>query len=140
VLLAAKIAAGWRAPASGHAHRGGTLGGMPPRVYHPDHTAEIRRRLTLMAVYGLTGLVGAAVAAGLLAVLYSGANDSWEALETAAWIADAVLATLAVLNLLVTLLAWRVYRWRRVDLDAAGAEAVGELHARIANVRRDDPA
>lgn len=48
---------------------------------------------------------------------------------TAAWTADAVLATLAVLNLLVTLLAWRVYRRQRGDLDAPGAEVVGQLHA-----------
>jgi hypothetical protein len=51
-----------------------------------------------------------------------------------------VLTTLAVLYLLVTLAAWRVYRRRRADLDAAGAEVVGELHARSADLRRDDPA
>jgi len=49
-------------------------------------------------------------------------------------------AGVAVLYLLVTLVAWLVYRRRRPDLDAAGAEIVGELHARIANVRRDGPA
>lgn len=112
---------------------------MPPRVYHPDHTADIRRRLTLMAVYGLVGLVVTAVAAGFLAFLDASASDSWGAPVTAAWIADAVLATLAVLNLLVTLAASSVYRRRRADLDTAGAEVVGELHARIANLRRDDP-
>jgi hypothetical protein len=42
-------------------------------------------------------------------------------------------------NLLVTLMARRVYWRRRADLDAAGADAVGELHARIDNLRRDEP-
>jgi hypothetical protein len=49
-----------------------------------------------------------------------------------------VLTAVAVLYLLVTVAAWALYRRRRADLDAAGAEAVGELHARIANVRRDN--
>jgi hypothetical protein len=41
--------------------------------------------------------------------------------------------------LLVTVAAWGLYRRRRADLDAASAEAVGELHARIADLRRDEP-
>jgi hypothetical protein len=48
-----------------------------------------------------------------------------------------VTAGVAVLCPLVTLVAWLVYRRRRPDLDAAGAEIVGELHARIANLHRD---
>jgi hypothetical protein len=46
-----------------------TLGGMSRRVYHPDHTAHIRRRLTRMAVTGLIGLAVAAAAAGVLAIV-----------------------------------------------------------------------
>jgi hypothetical protein len=137
VLLAAKIAAGWRAAGSGHAHRGGTVGGMPPRVYHPDHTAHIRRRLTRMAVTGLIGLAVAAAAAGVLAMMGSRAGDSSSGLVTAAWVADAACAAVAVLYLLVTLAAWAVYRRRRADLDAEGAEIVGETQARIANRHRD---
>jgi hypothetical protein len=57
---------------------------------------------------------------------------------SAAWVTDAVLAAVTVLYLLVTLVAWLIYRRRRPDLDAAGAEIVGELHARIANLHRDD--
>jgi hypothetical protein len=34
--------------------------------------------------------------------------------------------------------AWLIYRRCRSDFDAAGAEIVGEFHARIANLHRDD--
>ncbi len=111
---------------------------MPPRVYRPDHTAHIRRRVAQMAVYGAFGLVVAAAAAGMLAVIGSRVPAAWMALVSAAWIADLVLAAVAVLYLLVTLVAWLVYRRRRPELDAAGAEVVGELRARIANLHRDD--
>jgi hypothetical protein len=57
---------------------------------------------------------------------------------SAASVLDAVGAGVAVLYLLVTLAAWLVYRRRRPDLPAAGAEAVGEIRARIANRHRDD--
>jgi hypothetical protein len=110
---------------------------MPPHVYRPDHTAHVRRRLTQMAAYATFGLVIAA-AAGILAAIGSRAPAAWKAPVSAAWILDALLAAVAVLYLLVTLLAWLAYRGRRPDLDAAGAEIVGELHARIANLHRDD--
>lgn len=138
MLLGAKIVAWCRA-----AHTrgvGGTLAGMSARVYRPDHTAHVRRRLAQMAVYGAFGLVVAAAAAGILAVVGSRIPAAWKALVNAAWILDAVAAGVAVLYLLVTLVAWLVYRRRRPDLDAVGAEIVGELHARIANGRRDGPA
>jgi len=44
---------------------------MSPRVYRPDHTAHVRRRLAQMAVYEAFGLVVAAAAAGILAVVGS---------------------------------------------------------------------
>jgi hypothetical protein len=69
VLLGAKIVAARRGAAGASAPRGGTLAGMPPRVYRPDHTAHVRRRLAQMAVYGAFGLVIAAAAAGILAVI-----------------------------------------------------------------------
>jgi hypothetical protein len=74
VLLAATIAARWRT--AGTLTAGGALGGMPLRAHHRGHTAHIHRRLTLMAVYELTGLVVAAVAAALLAVLDPSADGS----------------------------------------------------------------
>jgi uncharacterized membrane protein YdbT with pleckstrin-like domain len=111
---------------------------MSPRVYRPDHTAHVRRRLTQTAAYGTFGLVIAAAAAGSFAVVGSRVPTAWTALVSANWILDAVAAGVAVLCLLVTLVAWLVYRRRRPDLDAARAEIVGELHARIANLHRDD--
>jgi hypothetical protein len=104
---------------------------MPPRVYHPA-TAHIRGRLAQMAVYDVTGLVIAVVAAGVIAIVASTAGGAWGALVTAGWVADGVLAAVAVLNLLVTLATWGRYRRQCADLDAAGAEVVGELHTRIA--------
>jgi uncharacterized membrane protein len=76
--------------------------------------------------------------AGVLAIVGSRAGDSWGGLFTAAWVVDAVCAAVAVVYLLVTLAAWAVYRRRRGDLDAEGAEAVGEMHARTANRHRDN--
>jgi len=112
---------------------------MSPLVYDPDHTAHIRRRLSRMAVTGLIGLAVAAAAAGVLAMMGSRAGDSsGGGLVTAAWVIDAVCAAVAVLYLLVTLAALAVYRRRRADLDAEGAEIVGEMHARIANRHRDN--
>ncbi len=110
---------------------------MSPLVYDPDHTAHIRRRLSRMAVTGLIGLAVAAAAAGVLAMMGSRAGDASGGLVTAAWVIDAVCAAVAVLYLLVTLAALAVYRRRRGDLDAEGAEIVGEMHARIANRHRD---
>jgi hypothetical protein len=137
--LGAKIVAWCRGAAGASAPWGGTLVGMPPRVYRPDHTAHVRRRLTQMAVYGTFGLVTAAAAAGSFAVVGSRVPAASTAPVSAAWIAAVVLAAgVAALYLLVTLAAWLVYRRRRPDIDAAGAEIVGELHARIANLHRDD--
>jgi hypothetical protein len=81
----------------------------------------------------------AAAAAGILAVVGSRVTPPvGEALVSAASVLDAVAAGVAVLYLLVTLVAWLVYRRRRPDPDAAAAEIVGELRARIANLHRDD--
>jgi len=109
-----------------------------PRVYHSDHTAHVRRRLVHMAGHGLVGLLVAGVAAGIMAFLDSRAGSAWGGVVTVVWIADGVLAAIAVLYLLVTVVGWGLYRRSRADLDAAGAEAAGELRARIANLRRGD--
>ncbi len=131
MLLAAKIAgrAGRRARRPGC-----TPDGVLPRTYHPDHI----RRLTQM-VYGLIGLVIAAVAGGVIAIAAGIAGGAWGALVTAAWIADGLLAAVSV-GEPAGHAGWcgGVYRRRRAELDAAGAEVVGEFHARIANRRRED--
>jgi hypothetical protein len=126
-----------RRPDSRHVNSGGTIGRSPPRVYHPGHTAHLRQRLTQMAVNGLIGLVIAAIGAGVTATVASRANGASGSLVTAAWIAVVAVAAVACLHLLITLPFWRIYRRQRAELDAAGAEAVGEMHARIANLRRD---
>jgi hypothetical protein len=110
-----------------------------PQVYHPDHTAHIRRRLAHMASYGLFGLLIAAGVAGITAIVNSRADGAWGCLVTAAWIADGVLAARHGARPAGHGGRVGLYRRRRAGLDAAGAEAVGELHARIANLRRDKP-
>jgi hypothetical protein len=78
----------WRAA---QARRRAALVGVSPRVYRPDHTAHVRRRLAQMTAYGAFGLVVAAAAAGILAVIGSRPAAS-NALMSAAWVTDAVLA------------------------------------------------
>jgi len=111
--------------------------GAMPRVYHHDHTANVRRRLVQMASYGVIGLLVASAAAGIMAISDRSGGES-SAAFTAAWIADGALAAVALVYLLVTFVAWGLYRRKRADRDAAGAEAVGELRARIANIRGDN--
>ncbi|OAA18462.1 hypothetical protein UG55_111130 [Frankia sp. EI5c] len=91
-----------------------------------------------MAIVGATGLVVAAVAAGITAVV-GRASDVWDALLAAAWIIDAVLAGVATVYLVITVVPWGVYRRRRAELDAAGAEAMGEFQARSTLSHHDDP-
>ncbi|MEV4706823.1 hypothetical protein [Actinoplanes sp. NPDC049316] len=111
---------------------------MSARVYRPDHTAHIRHRLAQLAVHGAVGLVIAFCAAGVLAFLGFQAGDGPGWLIGLTWYAVGAVAVLALLTLGVALVGWLVYRRRRADLDAAGAEVIGEFHARMANRRRDD--
>jgi hypothetical protein len=55
------------------------------------------------------------------------------------WFADALSGGVSLLTLAVTAVMRLVYRRRRADLDAQGAQIRGELTARIAARRRDDP-
>ncbi|MEJ3741748.1 hypothetical protein WEI85_00400 [Actinomycetes bacterium KLBMP 9797] len=103
---------------------------MPP-VYRADHTAHIRRRLRSMAVMCLTGAALAGVAAGVLALLGSLSGDRHRGLLRAAWAADIVTFAVALIGLLITFVIYLIYRRRRAELDAAGAEVYGELRARI---------
>jgi hypothetical protein len=105
--------------------------------YHPDHTAHIRQRLKNMAVCGVAGLVFAAAAAGVIALIGTGASGASAVLERVVWIVDATLGGVAVITLVVTAVLWMVYRRRRAELDAQGAEIIGEWKARIARRRPD---
>jgi hypothetical protein len=111
---------------------------MSARVYQPDHTAHIRRRLHQMTTQGSAGLILACGAAGIAAVLANRADDADAWIFRIAWYAVAAVASLSLLTILATRVGWMLYRRQRADLDAAGAEAVGELNARRANARRDD--
>jgi hypothetical protein len=55
------------------------------------------------------------------------------------WIAVAVMSGLSLLVVVATGVMWLVYRQRRAELDAAGAEIVGKFKARMAVQRREDP-
>lgn len=60
-------------------------------------------------------------------------SDADSALPQVTWYPVVALAVLSGLSLLVTAALWILYRRRRADLHAAGAEAIGELLARPAN-------
>jgi membrane protein implicated in regulation of membrane protease activity len=114
-------------------------GVVPGAIYHPDHTAHIRNLLKQMVRAGLTGLgLGAVTMIALAAI---GAIDDQSlppVITLALWTAWWALITASVLTMIFALIFWLIYRRRRADLDARGAEAVGELKARMANSRRRD--
>jgi cytochrome c-type biogenesis protein CcmH/NrfG len=111
---------------------------MPPRVYHHDHTAAIRARLAQLAITGAVGLLLAVVAAAVIVVVGRAGGPAPDGLVRTAWISVAFVVALSVATLALSLVAWVVYRRRRADLDAQGAEAMGELLARLANRRKDN--
>ena len=107
----------------------------PVRVYNPDHTAHIRATLRRIMFNGLGGLfVAAAAAAGLMA-LQPDLHGRLAWLVWAVWAAIGVLTGIGLFCLAVAAACWRVYQRRRADLDAAGAEAEGEIRAKLANQR-----
>jgi hypothetical protein len=111
---------------------------MPAR-YNPDHTAHIQQRIANLAIYGAFGLFFTAAAAGVLVVIGSLVGDAPAGLGRLVWIADAVLGGVSLLTLAATAIMWLVYRRRRAELDAQGAEIVGEFKARLAARRSQDP-
>jgi hypothetical protein len=113
---------------------------VPARIYNPDHTAHIRAILRKMAVDGVVGLGVAAVAAGVLLAVDQDLEGQFAWLVWAVWIAIAGLAGIGLLCLAASVVCTAVYRRRRADLDAAGAEAAGELRAKLANQRPDNSA
>ena len=51
----------------------------------------------------------------------------------ALWIVGAFAVTVSLAGLATVLVRWLVYLRRRAELDAEGAEVMGEIHARLAN-------
>ncbi|MFI1996808.1 hypothetical protein [Actinoplanes sp. NPDC020271] len=102
-----------------------------PRVYCADHTAHIRDRLKRQALYFATGELVAVFVAITFAVLLSLQDAAPHALAVLGWGLVILLASVAVLGLLITGVQYLVYRRRRADLDAEGAEVIGELYARL---------
>lgn len=103
-----------------------------PRTYHADHTAHIRDRLTSRAVYFLTGLLISGIAAITTAVLPTAlAAEPPPVMATAVRGIILILAGMSGLGLALTGVQYRIYLRRRADLDAAGAEAIGEMNARL---------
>ncbi|ROP28714.1 hypothetical protein EDD30_1486 [Couchioplanes caeruleus] len=106
--------------------------GRVPRVYHGDHTAHIRQRLRAETRRCSLGLVVAVLLAALHILVLSAALDGrYALLSAAAWWAISLLAAISVLGLVLVGVQYLVYRRRRPDLDAAGAEAMGERNARL---------
>ncbi|WP_238011229.1 hypothetical protein KZZ52_57230 [Dactylosporangium sp. AC04546] len=110
-------------------------------MYRPDHTAHIRAELARSAWYFAAGLFVVLAAAGatfvVVEVVGGSSGPVW--LGRALWIAGSFAFTVSLAGLLVVLLRWWWYLRRRAELDAAGAVAVGELYARLANRRRPEP-
>lgn len=105
--------------------------GLVPRVYHADHTAHIRDRLKRQALHFTTGVIMAMMGAVIFAVLLSMQGSAPHALTVTGWGVVILLAAVAGLGLLITGVDYLVYRYRRADLDAEGAEVIGELYARM---------
>jgi hypothetical protein len=102
-----------------------------PKVYNPDHTAHIRDRLKKQALYFATGAAVTLLSVVVLRVMTNSAGEVNRTLTLLiSWLVRISLL-LSALGLLITLASYRAYRRRRADLDAAGAEALGEEQARI---------
>lgn len=111
---------------------------MPAARYRSDHTAQIRRRVAGLAMNACIGLVFTAVAAGVLVLLRWRFEGEPAVLWQVVWIADAVLGGVSLLTLAAAGVMWLVYRRRRAELDAAGAELDGERKMRAVMRRWDD--
>lgn len=110
---------------------------MPGNVYNPDHTAHIRDLLKQLAMRGATGLLAAGLGVISALIVTKATGEPLPAgMTTAVWILLSILVAVSLLCFVLTLIFWLIYLWRRADLDARGAETVGELKARMANARR----
>ena len=108
-----------------------------PRIYHADHTAHIRRRLRTETIRFSAGLLAAILLAVINGVLAAQIRRPQRHPDHRRWWADALLIVISLLGLALTGAQYVVYRRRRPDLDAAGAEAMGERAARL-HYRSDD--
>lgn len=109
-----------------------------PRIYRGDHTAHIRQRLFDQARYFAAGVVVAALVTGFNLVLLPvivGAPIGM--LRTVVWVMVVTLAGLGLLGMAITGVQYLVYRRNRAELDAEGAEVMGEFAARMH--RRREP-
>ena len=102
-----------------------------PRVYQPDHTAHIRERLKAMLLRSAVGIAFALVFAVLIRWQTAGLDDRFHTVAAVAWWIDIVLLLVSTLGVVMTLVLYLIYRRRRAELDAAGAEAIGEFRARL---------
>jgi hypothetical protein len=109
-----------------------------PRVYQPDHTAHIRHRLSQQATYFGAGLVMAALMAAVTVVLSALSGNQFRTLTTVVWLVDLVLAIVSGLGLALSGLHYLWYRRHRAELDAAGAEVIGEFNARLSRRNSDE--
>jgi hypothetical protein len=108
-----------------------------PRIYRADHTAHIRDRLKRQTLHFSIGAALAVLSAVMVAMLVPLAGEGHPTLSGAAW--GLVVAVLVVsgIGLAITGVEYLVYRRRRADLDAAGAEVIGELNARLHRPKDD---
>lgn len=109
---------------------------MVARVYQPDHTGHIRQRLKSMWLYFTTGIVIALLGAAMILWIAGRFKGRYNVLVTVVWMVDIAAFLVAAIGLLITLIMYLVYRRRRADLDAAGAEVDGEFRARLHLRRR----
>jgi hypothetical protein len=107
------------------------------RVYRGDHTAHLRRQFKTLATYFAAGLAVAVCAAIANAVITT-RLDGYPYWLIALWGLNIALAVVAALGLALTAVLFLIYLWRRPELDAAGAEVVGEAYARLHAARKDE--
>ena len=109
-----------------------------PRIYRADHTAHIRDRLKTQALHYSIGVIMASVGSAVFAILSSQWGEVNHTLAVVAWGLVIVLAVVSGVGLLLVGVEYLIYRSRRAELDAAGAEVIGELHARLHRPNDDE--
>ncbi|MFD1364511.1 hypothetical protein [Actinoplanes sichuanensis] len=107
------------------------------RIYHGDHTAHLRQQLKDRALYFAAG-TGVAVCAAMANWFVVSLLDGHGRLAAVLWGLNIAIGLIAVSGLAVTAALYLIYLWRRPELDAAGAEVVGEAYARLHAARKDD--
>ena len=108
-------------------------GCVPGNVYNPDHTAFVRELIKRLRNLGLTGLALTAMSAVALAVIMQIGTPAPTGLTRTVWMGVCFVGALSMVTLAAAGWWGVLYSWRRADLDARGAEAVGEFKARLVN-------